>query len=203
MLQSTIRNFPGTPEASRAASDAPAGSLIVLGLTAMLFSLYHAGFFPFGGAALGMGLFYGALGQMAAGLRAWKRHNAFGAVLGVAFGLFWLSQVAMVALPETGFGRAPAPLALSSYLALWVLFTSILFSEAGRFGRELQIFLALLGLFLLLLAAGAAAGSPLLNAVAGGEGMACGLAGLYAGITRLMSEAGERTLPRPEANHPT
>ena len=187
MLQPTSGNFAG----------APAAGLIALGLTTILLSLYHAGFFPFGPAALGMGLFYGALGQIAAGLAAWRRHNAFGAVLGTAFGLFWLSLIALVVLPEAGFGRAPQPSALSSYLALWGLFTTILYTGAGRFGRELQIFLAMFGLFLLLLAAGAAVGSPLLNAMAGGEGMACGLAGIYAGTLRLLSGGAEWTPARP------
>lgn len=185
MLQPTFKTFADAPAADQATTAAPAATLIILGLTTILLSLYHAGFFPFGAAALGMGLFYGALGQIASGLVAWKRNNAFGAVLGTAFGLFWLSQVAMVVLPKTGFGQAPQPSGLSSYLALWGLFTTILYTGTGRLGRELQIFLAMLGLFLLLLAAGAAAESPLLDAVAGGEGIACGLAGIYAGIVRL------------------
>jgi hypothetical protein len=185
MLQPTIRDFTDAPTIDQAATDAPASSLIVLGLTTILFSLHHAGYFPFSGAALGMGLFYGALGLIGAGLVAWKRHQTFSAVLATAFGLFWLSLVALVVLPETGFGRAPQSSALSSYLALWGLFTSILFAGASRLSRELLIFLAMLALFLLLLAAGAAAESPLLNALAGGEGIACGLAGIYAGILRL------------------
>jgi succinate-acetate transporter protein len=185
MLQPTIRDFADAPATDQAATDAPASSLIVLGLTTILFSLPHAGFFPFGGAALGTGLFYGALGLIAAGLVAWKRHQAFGAVLGIAFGLFWLSLVAMVVMPESGFGRAPQSSALSSYLALWGLFTSILLTSASRIGRESVLFLTMLAVFLLLLAAGAAAESYLINALAGGEGIACGLAGIYAGIVRL------------------
>jgi hypothetical protein len=61
MLQPTTRDFTGVPATDQAATDAPASSLIVLGLTTILFSLHHAGFFPFGWAALGTGLFYGAL----------------------------------------------------------------------------------------------------------------------------------------------
>ena len=185
MLQPTIRDFTDAPATDQAATDAPASSLIVLGLTTILFSLHHAGFFPFGGAALGTGLFYGALGLIAAGLVAWKRHQAFGAVFGIAFGLFWLSLVAMVAMPESGFGQAPQSSALSCYLALWGLFTSIFLTSASRLGREPVLFLAMLAVFLLLLAAGAAAESYLINALAGGEGIACGLAGIYAGIVRL------------------
>ena len=185
MLQPTVRDFTAAPATDQAATDAPASSLIVLGLTTILFSLHYAGFFPFGWAALGTGLFYGAMGLITAGLVAWRRHQTFSAVLATAYGLFWLSLVALVVLPETGFGQAPQSSALSSYLALWGLFTSILFTGASRLSRELRVFLAMLALLRLLLGAGAAAESLLLNALAGGEGIACGLAGIYAGIVRL------------------
>jgi len=183
MLQPTIREFATAPATDQAATEAPALSLIVLGLTTILFSLHHAGFFPFSGAALGTGLVYGALGLITAGLVAWKRHQVFSAVLGTAFGLFWFSLIALVIMPETGFGRAPQSSALSSYLALWGLFTSILLTGASRLGRELVICLSMLAIFLLLLAAGAAAESYLINALAGGEGIACGLTAIYAGLT--------------------
>jgi succinate-acetate transporter protein len=188
MLQPTLRNFSGAPATDRTEADAPASSLIVLGLTTILFSLHHAGYFPFGEAALGAGLFYGSLGLIGAGLVAWKKHQPFSAVVGTAFGLFWLSLIALVIMPETGFGRAPQSSALSNYLALWGLFTSILLTGAGRLGRELVIFLSMLAVFLVLLAAGAAAESHLINALAGGEGIACGLVGIYAGIVRLKGE---------------
>jgi hypothetical protein len=185
MLQPTVRDFTAAPATDQATTDAPTSSLIVLGLTTIFFSLHHAGFFPFGWGALGTGLFYGAMGLIAAGLVAWKRNQTFSAVLATAFGLFWLSLVALVVLPESGFGQAPQSSALSSYLALWGLFTSILLTSASRIGRESVLFLTMLAVFLLLLAAGAAAESYLINALAGGEGIACGLAGIYAGIVRL------------------
>jgi len=185
MLQPILRDFASVPSADQAAAEMPAAPPIVLGLTTILFSLHHAGYFPFGGAALGTGLFYGALSLIATGLAAWKKHQPFGTVFGTALGLFWLSLIALVVLPETGFGRAPQPASLSSYLALWGVFTSILFTGASRISRELLVSLAMFAIFLLLLAFAAAANSDLLNALAGGEGIACGLAGVYAGIARL------------------
>ena len=188
MAQPISGHFSDAPAADQRTTEVSATSLAIIGLTTILLSLHYAGF-SVGVTALGMGLLYGALAQIAAGLLAWKRLHAFGAVLGIAFGLFWLSLIAMVVLPETGFGRAPQPSALSCYLAFWGLFTSILFTGASRLGRELQIFLAMFSIFLLLLAAGAAAESHLINALAGGEGIACGLMGVYAGIVRLRNES--------------
>jgi succinate-acetate transporter protein len=185
VLQPISGHFTDAPATDQTAAEVSATSLVLLGLTSLLLSLYHAEIFPLSVEVLGMGIFYGAVGLIATGLVAWKRHNAFGAVFGIAFGLFWLSLLAMVAMPEAGFGRAPQSSALSSYLALWGLFASILLTGAGRLGRELVIFLSMLAFFLLLLAAGAAAGNPLINALAGGEGIACSLVGIYAGIVRL------------------
>lgn len=188
MLQPISGHYTDAAATDQAATEVSATSLVLLGLTSLLLSLYHAGFFPLSVEVLGIGIFYGAVGLIATGLVAWKRHNAFGAVFGIAFGLFWLSLVAMVVMPESGFGRSPQSSALSSYLALWGLFVSILLTGASRLGRELVIFLSMLAAFLLLLAAGAAAESPLLNALAGGEGIACGLVGIYAGFVRFSDE---------------
>lgn len=185
MFPSTGRNFVCESQPTHNAAVSPAAGLIVLGLTILLFSLHHSALLPFGTAALGIVLFYGALGQIGLGLAQWKKRDAFGAVLGIAFGLFWLSQIAMVVLPETGIGRAPQAAGTSSYLAMWGLFTAILFAGSSRLGREMRIFLGMLGLFLLLLSAGAAAESSLITAVAGGEGIVCGAAGIVAGIVRL------------------
>lgn len=185
MLQPISRDFADITTTDQVTTEAPAACLILLGVNGLLLSLYYAGFFPFGSQVLGMGIFYGAGGLIATGLIAWRRQNAYGAILGTAFGLFWLSLVAMVIMPISGFGRAPQPSALSSYLAFWGLFTSIFLTGASRLGRELVIFLSMFAVFLLLLAVGAAAENQLINAVAGGEGIACGLVGIYAGAVRL------------------
>lgn len=187
MLQPIPREFSDITTTDQVTTEAPAACLILLGGNSLLLSLFYAGFFPFSSQVLGMGIFYGAGGMIATGLVAWRRHNAYGAVLSTAVGLFWLSLVALVIMPISGFGRTPQPSALSSYLAFWGLFTSIFLTGASRLGRELVIFLSMFAVFLLLLAVGAAAESQIVNAVAGGEGIACGLVGLYAGIVRLRS----------------
>jgi len=193
MLQSTERNFVCAPAAS---SVAPAAGLALLGLTTGLFGLHVAGLFPFGAEALALGLLYGAAGQIGCGMLAWRRQNPYASVLCIAFGLFWLSQLAMVALPAAGIGQAPQASAASSYLAMWGLFTTILFTGAARYGRELQIVLAAMGLFLLLLSAGTALGTPVLPA-AGGMGIACGLAAVYTGTVRLLQLGRGQNARRP------
>ncbi len=183
MLQSTERDFACVPAASAASSVAPAAGLLLLGLTTTPFGLHVAGLFPFGAEALGLWLLYGAAGQIVCGLLAWRRQNPFSSVLCIAFGLFWLSQLAMVALPAAGIGQAPQPSAASSYLAMWGLFTTILFTGAPRTGRELQVVLATMGLFLLLLAAGTTFGTTLSAA--------------YAGTARLLRLSGGESVRRP------
>ena len=77
MPHPTTRNFAAAPAAEQAATSAPAAGLIVLGLNIILLSLYYADFFPFPATVLGMGLFYGALGQIAAGLSAWRKRHSY------------------------------------------------------------------------------------------------------------------------------
>jgi len=191
MLQSTERDFVCAPATTAASFVSPAAGLCLLGLTTGLFGLHSAGLFPFSAEALGLCLLYGAAGQIVCGLLAWRRQNPFISILCIAFGLFWLSQLAMVALPAAGIGRAPQTSAASSYLVMWGLFTTILFAGAARYGRELQIVLAAMGIFLLLLAAGTTFGTLFLKA-AGGMGIACGLSALYAGLALLLHHTGER-----------
>lgn len=192
MFHSTTRDFACESPATGEVSGAPAAGLIALGLNTLLFGLYHADLFPFGEAMLAMGLFYGALGQIAAGLTAWRKQNAFGTVLCTAFGLFWLSQIALVVLPATGFGWAPQAAASSIYLAMWGLFTTILFNGSRRLDLELAVVFALLAALLFLLAAGIASGNQTLLAAAGCEGIGCGFSAIYAGVARLRSEEVEQ-----------
>jgi hypothetical protein len=173
---------------ARAASLPPAG-LLALGLTVLPFSLHHAGLFPLGAALLGMAFFYGGLVQIAAGLYEWRRGNAFGSVVCTAFGLFWLSLIALAALPEAGFARAPRTQNMASYLLLWGAFAAVLGNGARALGREVTVCLTLLAGFFLLLAAGLFAGNPVLLAVAGCTGVACGFSALYAGVIRFIGEA--------------
>ena len=52
------------------ANPAPLG-LLAFGMTTVLLNLHNAGYFELGSMILGMGLFYGGLAQVIAGIMEW------------------------------------------------------------------------------------------------------------------------------------
>ena len=51
---------------------------------------------------LAMGIFYGGLAQVIAGIMEWKKNNTFGMTAFLSFGFFWLNLVALLVLPKRG-----------------------------------------------------------------------------------------------------
>ena len=76
---------------------APLG-LLGFGMTTVLLNLHNAGFFALGSMILAMGIFYGGLAQVIAGIQEWKKNNTFGATAFTSYGFFWLSLVALLVL---------------------------------------------------------------------------------------------------------
>jgi len=59
------------------ANPAPLG-LLAFGTTTILLNLHNAGLFPLDTMILAMGIFYGGLAQVIAGIMEWKKNNTFG-----------------------------------------------------------------------------------------------------------------------------
>ena len=59
------------------ANPAPLG-LMGFGMTTVLLNIHNAGFFPIGSMILAMGIFYGGLTQIIAGILEFKTGNTFG-----------------------------------------------------------------------------------------------------------------------------
>ena len=83
------------------ANPAPLG-LLGFGMTTVLLNLHNAGFFALGSMILAMGIFYGGLAQIIAGIEEWKKNNTFGATAFTSYGAFWLTLVALLVLPKLG-----------------------------------------------------------------------------------------------------
>ncbi|MDY6849680.1 MAG: acetate uptake transporter [Thermodesulfobacteriota bacterium] len=175
------------------ANPAPLG-LLGFGMTTVLLNLHNAGLFPLDAMILGMGIFYGGLGQIIVGIMEWKKNNTFGATAFTSYGLFWLTLVALIILPRTGFGEAPNAIAMTSYLFLWGLFTAILFIGTLKLNRALQVVFGSLTVLFFLLAAGDATGSHLIKTIAGYEGIFCGLSAIYTGLAQVLNEVYGRTV---------
>lgn len=169
------------------ANPAPLG-LLGFGMTTVLLNLHNAGLYPLDCMILGMGFFFGGLAQVIAGIMEWKKGNTFGTTAFTAYGLFWLSLVALLVFPALGWGKASGNIAMAAYLFIWGLFTAIMFIGTIKINRALQFVFGTLALLFFLLALGDATESATIKTVAGIEGVICGLIAMYAGLAQVLNE---------------
>jgi succinate-acetate transporter protein len=181
------------------ANPAPLG-LLGFGLTTVLLNLHNAGFYSLNSMILAMGLFYGGLAQVIAGLMEFRKGNTFGTVAFTSYGLFWWSLVTLLLLPLTGVTGIKYPFAadasIGAYFFMWGLFTLAMFFGTLKANRALQfVFMSLAILFFLLAGVGFTANKDLLT-VTGYEGIICGLSAVYLGIAHVLNEVhGKTVLP--------
>ena len=169
---------------------APLG-LLGFGMTTVLLNLHNAGYFGFNTMILAMGLAYGGIAQIIAGIQEWKKGNTFGATAFTSYGLFWLSLVALFMI--SGYDK-PDKTATASYFFMWGLFTLVMFVGTLKLNRALQVvFGTLFVLFFLLCirdatAVSAAGFSSTIGKIAGYEGIVCGASPVYAGLAQVINE---------------
>lgn len=175
------------------ANPAPLG-LMAFGMTTVLLNLHNAGIFSLGTMILAMGIFYGGIAQVIAGIMEWKKNNTFGAVAFTSFGMFWLTLVALLVMPDMGWGVAPEASAMVAYLSMWGLFTAIMFVGTLKLNRALQVVFGTLVILLFLLAIADATGSTLLKHIAGYEGLICGFSAIYLSLAQIWNELYARTV---------
>ena len=175
---------------------APLG-LLGFGMTTVLLNLHNAGFYELNSMILAMGICYGGAAQIIAGIMEWKKGNTFAATAFVSYGLFWLSLVTLVVLPKIGWGVASNDTAMAAYLAMWGLFTAVMFLGTLRLNRALQVVFATLTILCFMLAIGDFTGaSPGFRHLTGYEGIFCGFSAIYAGLAQVLNELfGKTVLP--------
>jgi uncharacterized protein len=165
----------------------------------LFLNLHNAGYYALGGVILSMGIFYGGLAQVIAGIEEWKKGNTFGATAFTSYGLFWLSLVGIVLLPKLGdnfAGLALNPSDFSAYLILWGIFTLYMFIGTLKASRILQVIFLLLAILFFLLAAGVITGNTSITHIAGYEGILTGLAAMYGAMGQVLNEMyGKKIIP--------
>jgi succinate-acetate transporter protein len=177
------------------ANPAPLG-LCAFGTTTVLLNLHNAGFYEMNSMILAMGIFYGGLAQVIAGIIEAKKNNTFGLTAFTSYGLFWLSLVALVVLPKTGWMTAPSEGAMIGYFIIWGLFTLLLFFGTLKLSRALQFVFATLTILFFLLALGDYTGNSAIKHFTGFEGIVCGASAIYTGVAGLLNEMfGKTVLP--------
>ncbi len=170
---------------------AGAGALGLLGygMPGVLLGLANAGIIQAGSMILAMAIFMGGFAMFTAGLMEWKKGNTYGMAAYSSYGLFWFSFAALLLMPVLGLAKDTGGAgAMAAYLALWGLFTLILFIGSLKMSRALQFVLGTLALVFFLEAAGAATGTGMFTIVAGYIGIISGLAAIYTALAPVLND---------------
>ena len=179
---------------STLANPAPLG-LMGFGMTTILLNMHNLGLFGFNSIILAMGILYGGIAQIIAGIMEFRKGNTFGTTAFTSYGLFWLSLVGLITISSSQFPLgnpelAPNSTAWAAYLCLWGLFTLIMFFGTLKTNRVLQtVFLSLAILFFLL---ALAQFIPALLPYAAIEGIFCGFAAFYLSLAEVLNEGHEK-----------
>src|SRR5216684_5951074 len=167
---------------------APLG-LLGFGMTTVLLNVHNAGFYELNSMILAMGICYGGLAQIIAGIMEWRKNNTFAATAFISYGFFWLSLVALIVLTKLGWGAPSNDTAMAAYLAMWGLFTAVMFVGTLRLNRALQIVFGTLTILFFLLAIGDFINAaPGFRQFTGYEGIFCGFSAIYAGLAQVLNE---------------
>jgi hypothetical protein len=169
------------------ANPAPLG-LMGFGMSTVLLNLHNAGAFGLNSMILVMGLFFGGLAQVIAGLMEYRKGNTFGTTAFTSYGFFWIALVGLLMLPSMGIGSSTDETALAYFLALWGIFTAVMFVGTLRMNRAIQFVFGSLAILFFLLALGNGLNNTTIIQAAGVEGIICGLSAMYAGLGQVLNE---------------
>jgi succinate-acetate transporter protein len=167
---------------------------MAFGMTTVLLNLHNSGIFELGSMILAMGIFYGGLAQVIAGIMEWKKGNTFGTTAFTSYGFFWLSFVGLLVMPKMGLATPPENSALVAYLVMWGLFTAGMFVGTLKLSGSLQFVFASLTILFFLLALGDYTGSEAVKHFAGFEGVVCGFSAIYAALGQVLNEVYGKTI---------
>ena len=178
---------------TKLANPAPLG-LMGFGMTTILLNLHNVGYFALDGIILAMGIFYGGIAQIFAGLLEYKKGNTFGLTAFTSYGSFWLTLVAILLMPKLGLTDAPNAQFLGVYLGLWGVFTLFMFFGTLKGARVLQFVFFSLTVLFALLAIGNIAGNAAIIHFSGWIGLICGASAIYLAMGEVLNEQFGRTV---------
>ena len=175
------------------ANPAPLG-LMGFGMTTILLNIHNAGFFPISAMILAMGLCYGGLAQIIAGIMEYKRGNTFGVTAFISYGTFWWSLVFLLVMSTMGLAEATPHAYMGWYLLMWGTFTLFMFFGTLKGPKALQFVFGSLVVLFALLAARDFLGNATIGTIAGFEGIICGASAIYLAMAEVLNEKFGRTV---------
>jgi len=146
------------------------------GMTTLLLQFHNVGWCGVG-PVLAMGLIFGGIAQMIAGLQEIRTGNNFGYSAFTAYGAFWIGLSIIFLLNQFDVYKS-SPTDIGWYLVGWTVYTFIMWIGSMRVNGALASTFTLLLIGFILLDFGHF-GYPELNRIAGFELMACALNAWY------------------------
>lgn len=184
--------------ASVLANPAPLG-LMGFGATTVLLNLHNAGIISATslGMIFAMGIFYGGIAQVIAGIMEFRKGNTFGLTAFTSYGMFWISLVALLQFKGMGWTADNVDsTSMAFYLGVWGLFTAFMFVATLKKNLGLQVIFGTLTILFFLLAIGDYTGIAIIKTIAGYEGLLCGLSAIYLACAEILNESyGKQVLP--------
>ncbi|MFA6075463.1 MAG: acetate uptake transporter [Negativicutes bacterium] len=176
------------------ANPAPLG-LLGFGMTTILLNIHNAGWAPLNVAIISIGIFYGGIAQIIAGIMEYKKGNTFGATAFTSYGAFWISLVGIWWLPKAGFNAASAD-TVGWFLTLWGIFSLFMFFCTLRQTKANQVVFGSLVLLFALLAIGEFTEKTAVTHLAGYVGIFCGASAMYTAMAQIVNETyGKKVMP--------
>ena len=194
------------------ANPAPLG-LMGFGMTTFLLNIHNAGFYPVGSMIVSMGMFYGGLAQIIAGIMEFKNGNTFATTAFTSYGVFWWTLVWLWCFPKMHFQKEdktyvalaeePPVGFVAWYLFIWGVFTTCMFIGTLKKDYTIRFVFGSLALLFYLLAirdwleAGEMdTAKYVIGKIAGWEGIICGCSAMYYAMAQVINgEWGRVVLP--------
>ncbi len=159
-----VTQTPSTEPAPRAAGIADPGPLGLAAFAGTTFFLSVVNTNMLGSSVqtivLGLALFYGGIGQFAAGMWEFAKGNTFGALAFASYGAFWMSFWYLLNHLPTGAKPNDILHGVGLYLMVWTIFTAYMTVAATRVSGTVLVVFALLTLTFLALTIGWLSESP-------------------------------------------
>ncbi|VEU79595.1 acetate uptake transporter [Haploplasma axanthum] len=181
-------------ETTKKINPAPLG-LLGFGLTTILLNLHNSGIIPLSIVIVAMGITFGGVAQIIAGILEFKTGNNFGGTAFTAYGFFWLSLVLIWIYKPNGIALADKE-SMGFYLLLWGLFTIVMFIGTLKHNVTSRIVFGSLAILFILLSIGDFAHSEVITRIAGYVGIICGLSAFYNASAQIINaEFNKNILP--------
>jgi len=174
-------------------ADPAALGLGAFGMSTALLSFGNAGIVPTAATAvLGLGLFYGGIAQLIAGIWEFVQANTFGALAFVSYGAFWLAYWWTVTTP--GIAKEADGAGMGTFLALWAVFTTFMIVPCIRISNLLTALFSAAAITFILLAIAEFTASDIVTRIAGYTGLVVGLLGLYGCFASVVNSTWRRSI---------